>query len=170
MKFTLGKKLGLGFGVVLALMAVSAVLSYMKSSEIKGIEHYILSNSVPSMQAVSQLKDDLDYSGSKARHVILAGKEPARREDAQKRFDGAWSRIDKTVAKVDELSAYWILEENKDRLKQIKEGLPAIREAQQATIDTAASGVRDAVIKGGNDYADRVTPVVDNTTKTLGEL
>jgi CHASE3 domain sensor protein len=170
MKFTLGKKLGLGFGVVLILMMVSAVLSYVESTEIRAIEHFILSNGVPSIQAVAQLKDDVDYSGSKSRQGILAGTQPARKEDAQKRFDGAWSRIDKAIAKLDDLSARWILQANKDRLRQIKEELPKVREAQQATINTASSGVRDAVIKGGDDYADKVTPVLDGVTKALGDL
>jgi CHASE3 domain sensor protein len=35
MKLTLGKKLGLGFGVILALMVLSAVLTYSKASAIK---------------------------------------------------------------------------------------------------------------------------------------
>lgn len=170
MRLTLGRKLGLGFGVVLMLMLVSAVLSYVKSTEIRGIEHLILSNRVPSIQAVIQLRDDLDYSGSKGRQGILAGTQPARREDAQKRFDGAWSRIEKNIQRLDELSPHWILQENRERLAQIKQGLPKVREAQQATINTARSGVRDAVIKGGNDYADKVTPVVDGVTKSLGEL
>jgi methyl-accepting chemotaxis protein len=170
MKLTLGKKLGLGFGVVLVLMTASALLSYLKSGEIKAIEHFILSSRVPSIRVVSQLKDDLDYSGSKARQTILAGTQPARKEDAQKRFAGAWSRIDKDIAKLDELSPHWSLQENKDQLRRIEEELPKVREAQQATFFTASSGTRDAVITGGNDYADKVTPVLDDTTKVMGEL
>jgi methyl-accepting chemotaxis protein len=170
MKFTLGKKLGLGFGVILLLMMVSAVLSYVQSTEIRGIEHFILTNSVPSIQTLGQLKDDVDYSGSKSRQAILAGTQPARKEDGRKRFDGAWSRIDKTVAKLDELSSHWIIQQTKDRLGRIKEELPKVRGAQQATIETASSGVRDAIIQGGNYYADHVTPVVDGVTKSLGEL
>jgi len=170
MKLTLGRKLGSGFGIILVLIVISSVLSYAKSSEIKAIEHFILSNRVPSIQAIGLLKSDLDYSGSKTRQAILAATEPDRREDARKRFNGAWDRIDKSIGKLDELSQHWILQENKDRLAQIRQELPRIRAAQQATIDTANSGVRDAVIKGGNDYADKVTPVVDGATKTLGEL
>ena len=170
MKLTLGKKLGLGFGTILALMSISSLLSYMKSSEIRGMEHFILSNRVPSIRAVNDLQDALDYSGSKTRQAILAATDPARREDGQKRFNGAWERIDKSLGKLEELAPHWIHQENKDRLARIKEALPKIREAQQATINTANSGARDAVIKGGNDYADNVTPVVDGATKTLGDL
>jgi methyl-accepting chemotaxis protein len=170
MKWTLGKKLGLGFGIILALMSVSSVLAYNKSSQIKEIEHSILSNRVPSIRAVGQLKDDLDYTGSKTRQAILAATEPARQDDAQSRFSGGWDRIDKSVEKLEELSSRWPLQENKDRLAQIKEALPHIREIQQATIATANSGARDAVVKGGDEYADKATPAVDGATKILGEL
>ncbi len=35
MKLTLGKKLGLGFGVILALMVLSAMLTYMKAAQLR---------------------------------------------------------------------------------------------------------------------------------------
>jgi methyl-accepting chemotaxis protein len=170
MKLTLGKKLGLGFGIILGLMVVSSTLAYRKAAEIKDIEHFILSDQVPSIQAAAQLKDDLDYSASKSRQAILAGTEPARKEDGKKRFTGAWERIDKSVARLDELATRWVLQENKDQLARIKDGLPNVRQSQEAAIDTASSGVRDAVVAGGNEYADKVTAVVDGITKTLGEL
>ena len=170
MKLTLGKKLLLGFGTVLALLLVSSVLTYRKSMEIQEIEHFILSSRVPSIQAIAQLQDALDYSGSKARQTILAATDAARKDDGQKRFNGAWDRIDKSIGKLNELSARWPLQENKDRLSKIKEDLPGIRAAQQATIDTASGHVRDEVITGGNDYADKVTPVLDATNKVVGEL
>jgi methyl-accepting chemotaxis protein len=170
MQLTLGRKLGLGFGIILVLMVMSSAVSYTMSSQAKAIEHFILSNRFPSIQAVNQLQDGLDYSSSKARQTILAGMAPARREDGQKRFQGAWDKIDKLIVRLNELSARWVLQENKDRLAKINEALPKIYVAQLATISTASSGVHDAVIAGGNDYADKVTPVLDEATKTLVDL
>src|ERR1700733_3025615 len=167
MKITLGKQLGGGFAVILFLMMISSALSYRKSLEIKEInESFIL----PSLQAVNQLKDDLDYSAGKARQTILAATEPVRKEQARKKFDGAWDRMDKTVAKIDGLSPRWTVQQNKETLTQIKQALPKIHDAQQATIETASSGSFNAVIHAGNDYADEVTPVVDETIKMSGEI
>jgi methyl-accepting chemotaxis protein len=170
MRWTLGRKLGLGFASILALMVVSSVLTYNKSAEIKQIEHFILSNRVPSIQAIDQIKDDLDYTGSKARQVILSATDPARKGEAQKRFDGSWERIDKSVAKLDELSAYWTIQANKDHFAEIKQGIPKVREAQMATISTANSGAHDAILKAGADYVDNVTSALDATTKVMAEL
>src|SRR5579863_8300538 len=169
MKLTLGKKLGFGFGIVLALMILSTVLSYVKSQEIKNVESAILISRVPTLDHCRLMQDDLDYSGSKARHVILAGSEPARKEDAQKRFDSAWERIATEISKLDELAPA-MLPENRDRYNQIKESLPGVRAAQQHSIDISAGGNRDSIVAGGDDYADKATPVLDAVTKVLGQL
>jgi methyl-accepting chemotaxis protein len=170
MRFTLGKKLAAGFAVILVLMMISAALSYRKSLEIREIEHFILTSRIPSLQTLSQLKDDLDYSGSKTRQAILAGSDASRKPGAAAKFEGAWERLDKTIALLDVLATTWLYQENRDRLTAIKEGLPKIRVAQQKAVDSANSGGRDGVITAGNEYADNVTPVVDATTKTIGDL
>jgi len=169
MKFTLGKKLGLGFSAVLVLMIVSAVLSCMKASEIRGIEEVILNVRVPTINNLRLLQDDLDYCGAKARQTILAGTNPTRKAAGQKAFDEAWTRVDRELAKLEILSPQW-LPENRVRLAQIKKDLPNVRATQQTTMDTASSGGRDAVIQGGDDYMDRVTPVLNANTKLLGEI
>lgn len=167
MRLSLGRKLGLGFAVVLLLMAVSSVLLYRKSSQIKDTEHFILTSRVPSIRAAMQLADDLDFAAAKTRQAILAGTERTRFADAQKLFDDSWDRVDKTDADLQRLSAVWVIPENKDRVAQISRDLPRIREAQQEAINLAGSGSRDAVVKAGNDYADKVTPIVNADTKLL---
>jgi methyl-accepting chemotaxis protein len=170
MKLKIGAKLGLGFGTVLVLTIVSSLLSYRKSAEIKDLEHFILGSRVPSLQTLLELKDDLDYTGSKARQAILAATDPARKADAQKRFESSWERLDKTVAKLDELTQHWRIQLNKDHFAELKDNLPKVRVVQEASIATASTGGRDGVIKGGDEYADKATLVVDASTKTLGEL
>jgi methyl-accepting chemotaxis protein len=170
MRFTLGRELGTGFGVILTLMVISTVLSYRVSQEIQGIQKFVLANRIPSIQATNQLQDALDFAGAKTRQAILAATEAARREDAQKRFDGAWDRINKAVDRLTELSPSWILQENKDRLDAIRVALPKIRDAQQATINVANGGSPEAVIKAGNEYVDKVTPLNDAATKSAGDL
>jgi len=165
---TLGKKLALGFAVVLFLMTLSTVLAFVESSKITGIEDRILTFRVPQLERSRALQDVLDYSGSKARQAILAGGDAVRKAEGQKKFEDAWNRIDTVFAKLEELAPR-MKPENRDRMAQIKNGLPAIRAAQQHAIDTA-KGTKDAVVQGGNEYADKVTPVLDGVTKALGEL
>jgi len=170
MKLTLGKKLGLGFGVVLALMVVTSLITYRKLGVIRENVDRMTEVRMPSVQALGALQNDINYAAAKARQTILAGTDAKRRAAAQAAFEGAWTRVGKDAARLDELAPHWTLQQDSDALAAIKEQLPAIRQAQQATMDTAASGGRDAVVQGGNDYADKVTPVVDRTTGKLGEM
>ena len=103
MKLTLGKKLGVGFGVILALMVLSAVLTYSKASAIKETQDRTMTLRVPTISALKNLQRELNQTQSKGRQVILAGAEPDRREAAKKLFDGAWGDIEKDVASLDEL-------------------------------------------------------------------
>ncbi len=62
MKLTLGKKLGLGFGVILVLMMFSALLSYMKISAIKQTQDVTMAVRVPTIEAVKDLARDLNQT------------------------------------------------------------------------------------------------------------
>jgi len=170
MKLTLGKKLGLGFGVILVLMVVSAGLSYRKLAEIRYTEHQILEVRVPTIEALKDLNTHMQYSASKARHGILAGTDATRQAVAVKSFGSGWDKIDKDLEALQEISPKWVLQDNRDRLAKIKSALPSIHQGQQALIAASASGERDAVVKAGNEYADKLTPEVDALNGTINDL
>jgi methyl-accepting chemotaxis protein len=170
MRLTLGRKLGLSFGVILALMIVSAAMSYTRVQEVQAVEGTLIGVRVPELDACRQIQSDLNYSGSKARQFILAGTQPARRQAAQKAFDTAWENAGKHLAVLAELSSKFSLQDNRDRFARLKEALPKAKAAQEAAMNLASSGAADAVVKGGNEYADVATPAIDASTKTLGDL
>ena len=170
MKLTLGKKLGLGFGCVLALMVLSAILTYMKANAIKGTQDFILTERVPTISALKDLQRDLNQTQSKGRQAILAGTSPDRREAAKKTFDSNWDEIDKDVARLVELSPQFSLQANRDRLTETKNQLPELRKVQEAAMKRAAGGDRDSVIKAGDDFADQATSVNEAIKKPLAEM
>jgi len=170
MKLTLGRKLGLGFGVILALMVVSGILSYVKSADIKQIQTKILQSRVPTMETAKDLQRDLNQVQSTGRKTILAGSDSARWESSKKSFDSAWDDIGKDVARLDELSSGWTLQLNRDRLSKMKDMLSSLRESQEGFMKQAASGERDAVGKAGNDFTDQSTVITEAIKKTLGDL
>jgi methyl-accepting chemotaxis protein len=170
MKLTLGKKLGLGFGVILVLMMVSAATSYFKLAGVRQTEQHILEVRVPTIEACKGLQTEIQYSASKARQVILAGTEAARRTAAQQAFATAWDGIGKYTAALQELSPRWSKQENRDLLAKVKDSLASLRAIQQGAMDASASGANNAVSKAGDDYADRATPITDAAVKSLGEL
>ncbi|MGB8012085.1 MAG: methyl-accepting chemotaxis protein [Terriglobales bacterium] len=170
MKLTLGKKIAAGFAAVLVLMSITALITYVQLGIMRKNTDKVAEIRLPSVENIKALQNDLNYSAAKARQAILAGTDSKRKAAAQSAFETAWTRIGADESQLKEIAPHWTLQENRDRLAAVVDQLPAIRQAQQAAIDTAASGDRDAVIRGGNDYADKVTPVVEAATGKLGEL
>jgi methyl-accepting chemotaxis protein len=170
MKHTLGKKLGLGFGVILALTVLSAMLAYVKASAMKEIQDRTTAVRMPTIKALTDLQRDLNQAQSKGRQAVLAGNESERWEAANKIFDADWEEIGKDVARLDELSPKWSLQANRDRLADVKKQLPALREVQEAAMKHAVGSERDAVIKAGNEFADKATPITEAMKAPLGEV
>jgi len=170
MKLKLGAKLALGFGVVLALMALSAGLSYFKSANIREDSNRITQLRIPNLDAARRLADDLDYGGNKARQAILAGTQPSREADAVKAYNEAWDRASKDMGELSRLEPGWTAQKNKDRFGRLEEALPKVRAAQDGAIKTANSGGPDAVVRGGNQYTDEATPAVNAATDILKQL
>jgi methyl-accepting chemotaxis protein len=170
MKLTLGKKLGLGFGGILAFMVLSAGLAYMKASAIRETQLRVTGVRVPTIGAAKDLQRDLNQTQSKGRQVILAGSDSARSEPAKRAFDSSWDDIGKDVAKLEELSPRWTLQANRDLLGATKEKIPMLRETQEAIMKRAAGGQREAVVSAGNDFADQATTITEAIKKPLGEM
>jgi methyl-accepting chemotaxis protein len=170
MRVTLGKKLGLGFGVILALMVFSAAMTYIKSSEMKASQDRALDIRFPSLAAAKDLQRDLNQTQSKGRQAILAGAEPAQREAAKKLFDGSWGAIEKDAATLDEFALKWSVQANRDHLDDLKKQLPALRAAQEAAMAHAEGSEHDAVIKAGNEFAEQATPATEAIKASLGTM
>ncbi len=170
MKLTLGRKLGLGFGAILALMVLSAVLTYMKASAIKETQDRIVTSRIPTIKGCAELQRDLNQTQSKGRQIILAGSQLARWEAAKKTFDSNWDEVGKDIAKLEELSPNWSLQANRDRLAEAKRALPALREVQEAAMKHATGSERDAITKAGDEFADQATTANEAIKKPLGEI
>jgi methyl-accepting chemotaxis protein len=169
MKFTIGKKLGLGFATVLGLMLLSSGLTYMKSQDIReiGVE---VDRRASTIKALTALQRDLNQTQSKGRQTVLAGTEQSRRDAARKAFNSAWDDCIKDAALLDALAPEWSLQENRDRWIKGKDVLPKLREAQEASMDLAVGANADSVVKGGNDFADKATSVNDPLKAVLQEM
>ncbi|MGA7558005.1 MAG: methyl-accepting chemotaxis protein [Terriglobales bacterium] len=169
MKLTLGKKLGVGFGSILALMVFSAAMNYVRSASIRASEDAAIEMRFPAIEVSRMLQRDLNYTQVKGRQAILAGTDRALWQEAKKAYETAWSSVGKDVAQLDELAPKWP-PEDRDRLEDIKKHLPWLRSTEDAAINHAASGERDAVIRAGNENAKLVTPANIAVKKSLDGL
>ena len=170
MRFTLGKQLGLGFACVLTLTVLSAVLTYVKAGAIKEAQDRAMAVRVPTIKACTDLQRDLNQGQNESRQVILAGNQPARWQAAKKTFDSNWDDIAKDVARLDELSLQWALQTDRNRLAEMKQELPSLREFQETAMKHAAGRERAAIVKAGNEFASTATPVTEAIQKPLGDI
>jgi methyl-accepting chemotaxis protein len=170
MRLTIGRKLALAFGAILALMLLSTILSYFKSVEMRQKQTFAITVRAPSVAACNQLQRDLNQAASKSRQAILAGNEPQRRAAAKVLFDQAWEDITNDTKHLDDLAQHWVRQENRDRLSDIEHHLAEDRAVMEAANRLAASGEREAVARAGNEMADKGTVANDAIKKSLGEL
>ena len=170
MKLTIGKKLGLAFGTILFLMLVSAVASNFKANEISRTQESMMQMRVPTVELLKDLQRDLNMTENKGWQAVLAGTQPERRDAAKALHASAWNSAEKDVDSLAQLAPHWVLQENKDRLARIKEELPKLRQVQEESMAVAASGERDGVLKGGDEFADKATTINDAIGKSLGEM
>ena len=170
MKLTLGKKLGAGFGIILALMVFVATAGYLKSDDIRRSQDVAFEVRIPSLKAAITLQRDLNQTQVKGRQAILAGTEPARLEATKKLFDGTWIDVEKDIVVMDELAPKWNLQASRDELNEIKKQLPLLRAVQEAAIKHAVEGGPDAVISAGNESADHATPINIAMKQSLGSM
>ena len=170
MKITLGKKLGLSFGVILALMVLSAVLTYQEETSIKETQDRAMNSIFPSVRAATELQRDLNQTQSKGREIILDGNQSSQWATAKTSFDADWDSVRNDVAKLDELSSAWSLQANRDRLTETKQELPSLREFQEAAMKHAAGSERDAIARAGKEFANTAMPVTEAIKKPLGDM
>src|ERR1700732_41267 len=170
MKLTIGRKLGLGFSIIFALMFLGTILSYLRVEQMTTREDFLTAVRIPSIGLLKDLQRDLNQTQSKGRQAILAGSQSERKNSADRLFESAWSDINKEVAGLDDLAPRWPLEDNRLRLALLKEQLPELRSVQDDAMKLAASGSPDSVAKGGNEFADKATVLVEDMKKTLNSL
>jgi methyl-accepting chemotaxis protein len=170
MKLTIGKKLVLAFGTILLLMLVSAAASNYRANEISRTQDGMVQLRIPTMQLVTDLQRDLNQTQNKGRQAVLAGTDPPKRAAAKELHENAWKTAEKDVDVLSQLAPKWSSQENKGRLDLIKEELPKLRQVQEESMTVAASGDRDAVAKGGDEFADKATTMNDAIGKSLGEM
>ena len=132
MRFTIGKRLWLGFGLMIALMASVGSLVYVKVQEVNAVQARVLDLRVATALTGDALRTDLYRSLSALRGYMILGSDELKEERAH-----TWEMIDTDIAKMQEFSQSWTDPENIMRLEQFVQVMDEFRVAQQAVEDIA---------------------------------
>ena len=131
MKITLGKKLGLGFGIVIVLMIINAIIGRMKIDELGVIQDRLTEVRQPTLLAGRDMLNGINASLAALRGYMILGNDPKKAELFVSQRNNAWQEIDSALSKFSNFSQNWTDPSNVESLNQVKLELDGFRKAQK---------------------------------------
>ncbi len=125
MRITISKKLGAGFGTLIAIIAVLGGVLYFQISDTNKLTHHVLEQNVPSVEHAIHTQAEIHHSLSMHRGYMILGLKPL----AEARVK-AWEKIDEHIAALEELSHHWKDQETLDAFAEFKAVMPKFKKAQ----------------------------------------
>jgi methyl-accepting chemotaxis protein len=149
MRFTLGKKLGSGFGIILVLMMFGTTFAYLEASRIEAVQDVNFDVRMPTVIASKDFQRDMNQMANKGRQAVLSGSDPAGYKAGKKLYEEQAKLVEKDIARLDQLAPSWN-QADRDRLSALKSDFPKLRGLQDQGITMAGSGSKDAIVKAGD--------------------
>ncbi len=118
MKLTIGRKLIVGFGVILFALIINAITILNSSLENSHLNNEIIENFNPSKNNLVALRQQLVNSKMLIKNWVYIEKQNGT-PDKIKLIDLLNNDFPETIARLDKLSEYWVIE-NKEQLSQVK--------------------------------------------------
>jgi len=134
-KLTVQKKLFVGFGVVLAIVALVSINNIITLSDVSDKEHRLTELRLPTEMASIELADGIHLSLAGLRGYMILGKNPAAASKFKAERQSGWDRIDLAVQEMDDFSKSWTDPKNVGLLNEMKEWIGQFRTAQQEVED-----------------------------------
>jgi len=167
MRLTVAKKLGLGFGVIITLMALSTFIAYDRIRALNGSVRIAVDGSLPSAVACQSLIAEVNSTIAALRGYIIFGGDPHDAERFKTLRAQAWVGVDRRLRDLTALSAAWEDPEARQRLTGLVPAVEEFRRTQQRVEDVAhTEGNRKA------SYAmqTEALPLVGTMTSALSEI
>jgi len=135
MTLTIGKKLGLSFGIILLLMTISAVVTYSLIVDNEKIQNKVVNLRMKTVLLGKDVINGMNQSLAGLRGYMILGNEPKKAKAMQDTRQAAWHSIESAIKEYDVLARNWTVPANVRRLKDIKSELEAFKTAQQEIED-----------------------------------
>lgn len=131
MILTIGRKLGLSFGIILLLMIISATVTYSLILDSEKIQNKVVNLRMKTVLLGKDVINGINLSLAGLRGYMILGNEPNKAKAMQDTRMAAWNLIESSIKELDVLAKNWTAPANVNRLKEIKSELKAFRVAQQ---------------------------------------
>ncbi|MEM6750278.1 MAG: methyl-accepting chemotaxis protein [Planctomycetota bacterium] len=125
MRLTIGKKLGLGFGALIALIAVLTVVVYTQVSSVNRQADHVLNRNVQSVQHAIATQGEIHHALSMHRGYMILGLQALADERVE-----TWGKIDGHVAGLSALESYWENPVTREAFAELQGVMAGFRAAQ----------------------------------------
>jgi len=127
MKLTLGKRLGIGFGVMILITICVACIVFIKVQAVNQIQDRVIEQRQPTILQSKDILNNINDSLASLRGYIILGKNKFKTNRAL-----CWENIDKGLTEMSILSGNWSDPDNIQRLDELKSILNQFSIAQSS--------------------------------------
>jgi methyl-accepting chemotaxis protein len=166
----LGKQIGTGFGLVLATMAASSIVTYPKVTRMTRVGTYIVSTRVPTITTDYDLATNLDLTQICSRDAIFAHGDSASIEMTKQSWEKQWELVDRDLKKEQEYSAQWVLQANRNRLAFVQSEAQTLHQDQAKIFTFAAKRSTEGLTQAGGQLYVETKQRMDAIDAKLGEM
>ncbi len=170
MTLTIGKKIGLSFGIILLLMTISAGVTYSLIIDNENIQNKVVNLRMKTVLLGKDVINGVNESLAGLRGYMILGNNPNKAKAMQDTRQSAWNNIENAIKEYDILAKNWTVPANVKRLQVIKSELAAFKTAQQEIEDISHT---DANIESYHllltEAAPRASIMLANITAMIDE-
>ncbi|MEE8452486.1 MAG: methyl-accepting chemotaxis protein, partial [Thermoguttaceae bacterium] len=130
LNWTIGKKLGLGFAAMIAIICVATGVTYYKVNTVTAVQTRVMDGRQPTVKASLSVLNGVNESLAALRGYMILGGDKMKQGRA-----AAWKSIDEDLASLTELSKNWTNPKNVEILKELKQVLGEFKDAQRQVED-----------------------------------
>jgi len=141
-RFSVGKKLAIGFGGILLILVVLITFVEFRMAKLQGIQNRVVELRMPTNLAGHDLVNGINHSLAALRGYMILGKDSFK-EQRQK----AWSQIDANLAVMTKMSKSWTVPANIEKLNTLKQTLADFKKAQQKVENVSHSAEEQPAMK-----------------------
>jgi len=137
MRLTIGAKLGLGFGALIGLLALSALVVYLALLRLNASADQLTDNAVPTARTCDELLNGLNHAVASLRGLALLGDDPKQAAYFKQERERAWKNIDAAARTLQELQKDQAIAAELRDFTSLQSNLELLRQAQK-TVEIAA--------------------------------
>ncbi len=144
MNLSIGRKLGLSFGAVFALMIASAVFCYYKLGELSAAQADLVDTRTPIVLTNYDIRTANNRVTTAIFEYLLLGDDPARREALSKEIKTTWDRLNEDIANLEKMADRFHRDEDRTKLQTLKTQMASYQALQDQIVRQSYSGNKNA--------------------------